>query len=92
MLLNLSLTLPDTQAKRVKDSFAACHGWTATIFSPETPDISAKEIPNPETQGVFLKRKVIEFIKESVKAYEANQSAETARKAKIAEVDTISIE
>lgn len=78
-MATLSITIPNAVATRVQDSFCAAHGYQATL-----PDGSA----NPETKQQFLKRKVVEFIRDSVKAAEATAAAETARQAALTDVDT----
>jgi len=68
--LTISITVPDDQVTRVKDSFCSRFGWTPTIIAPDTQE----EIPNPVTQNAFIKRRIILFIKNSIRTYEAAQA------------------
>lgn len=61
--LSISWTVPDTQAARIKDDFAAFFGWTATIPDPNNPQ---QTIPNPESQNAFIKRVLGNYIKTSI--------------------------
>lgn len=75
--LQITFTVPDARAAQIRDSFVYYHGYTDTI--PDPQDLEGPEIPNPVSKVAYLKKKVGEFIKESVKAYHANQDAEVAR-------------
>lgn len=86
--INLSFTIPDAKAQLVRDAFAAYHGWTATIDDPANP---GTQIPNPEAQGQFIKRRIGEYIKDCVRAHRANQDADAARVASIADTDGIAV-
>jgi hypothetical protein len=89
--LNLTITVPDAHAARIKNSFCAYHGWTATIQDPAFPGDITKRIPNPVTQVAFIKSKVAQFLKDSVKAYEVNVDSDAARIARITEVEGLVI-
>lgn len=70
--------------------------WQATIPDPANPGgpnipnpVARTNVPNPtpramvnnpENKKQFLKRKLMEFIRESVQAFEANDEADKARK------------
>lgn len=79
--LSVSWTIADDKAAGVRDDFAAYHGYQALIEGKA----------NPESQGAFIKRKLGEFIKESVKAYRATQAAQTARITSVSDTDAITL-
>ena len=83
--LNISFTVPDAEAVRIRQDFAEYHGWRSTIPDPDDPE---KTIANPENQVAFVKRKIGDFIKESVKAQRANAASEAARAAAVTAVNT----
>jgi hypothetical protein len=88
--LSLSLTVPDEVATEVLADFVHYHGYTDTISAPteENPEAT---IPNPQTKIAFAKAKLALFIKESIKSYRANATADAARQASITEVEAIVI-
>lgn len=67
-----------TVANRVRQSFCKAHGYQDLINGA----------PNPEGRMQFMKRKLEEYVIESVKAAEATADAETAKAAAIAKVGT----
>ena len=67
--LNLSLTIPNTFATEVLNDFCAYHSYTEKVLGKV-----GVEIPNPETKPQFAKRKVADFVRESIKAYPVNKS------------------
>lgn len=83
-ILNLGVTVPDAQATAILDDFVAYHGYQATI-----KDAEGNDIPNPQTKAQFAKAKVVSFVRESIKSFRANASANSARDVKIQEVDAI---
>jgi hypothetical protein len=58
-----------THGTRIQDAFAASYAYQATINGQ----------PNPESKAQFTKRKIAEYVKDVVRAYEANKAAEDAR-------------
>lgn len=86
--LSLSVTVPDAQATDILNDFCSYHGYQATIPDPADPEAT---IPNPVTKAAYAKAKVASFVKESIKAWRANQAADTARITEITEVDALSI-
>lgn len=68
-MATLSITIDNTHAARVNDAIAAHYGYQATIDGS----------PNPETKTQFVRRMVIQMIKEKVRDYEASVAAESAR-------------
>jgi len=87
-ILKFEITVPDDKATDILSDFCAYHGYQEKVEDPKDPD---KLIDNPVTKVDFAKSKIASFIKESVKAKLANESAETARSATISMVDAISI-
>lgn len=67
-MATLSISIPDDQAARVRNSFCAQYGYQETINGE----------PNPETKAQFMKQKIIQFVKESIKAHERQAASETA--------------
>lgn len=89
-MASITLTIPNSEAARVLDGFAAYHRYRVTIDNPDyDPNVegSLVTIPNPETKIQFAKKKIIEFIKESVSAAEERATLEAARDAAPAEPD-----
>lgn len=86
--LTISITIPDDQAARIKNSFCAALGWTATITDIDTGEVTQ----NPLTQNQFIRRQIADYIKRTVRAYEANQGAEEAMAIAIQAVNSIVIE
>ena len=84
--LNLNVTVPDAQATDILNDFCVYQGYKSII-----KDDQGNEIPNPQTKAQFAKAVIANFVKESIKSYRANASAEIARLAKITEVEAISI-
>lgn len=67
-MASITFTIPNAVSQRVLDGFCKNQGYSATLENGS---------PNPETQQAFLKRKVVEYVKQAVKASEL----ETARNA-----------
>lgn len=81
-MATLTFTIPDAALPRVVDAFATAYGYQALIGDPP--------VANPETRGQFMRRHVMEFIKNTVQAVEVNVAAETARATEIAK-PTVSV-
>lgn len=84
-MAQITINIPDGQVARVRNAFASAYGYQATIPDPNN---AGQTIPNPETKGQFTERKIREFIREVVAGQEATVDANTARSARIAEVNT----
>jgi len=89
MILKLEVNIPDDKVTGVLADFVHYHGYQDKIST--IVDNEEVQVDNPQTKAQFAKTKVAEFIKNSVKSYRANISAEEARIAKIEEVEAISI-
>ena len=84
--VNLSIKVPTAQ--EVTD-FVTYHGWTAKVVDPED---ETKEIDNPVTKAAFAKSKIIDFVRDSIKAYRANAAQDEARTTATEAVDALTIE
>lgn len=82
-MAQLIVTVPDAQVARVRDAFVGTYAYPATVL-----DGGGNPIPNPETSGQFVLRKLREHIKVVVVAYEAQLAGDTARAAKVTEVES----
>jgi hypothetical protein len=69
-LANLTITVPDALVPRITEAFKAQYDYKATL-----PDGTA----NPETEALFMKRMILEYVKQITVAHEAVGAAETAR-------------
>lgn len=67
-MAQITITIPDTIAQRVLDSFAGARGYTGFLQDGITP----------ETKAQFAKRTIINFVKNSVKEWEANNAGNSA--------------
>lgn len=78
-MASIILNISDLTFQRILDGFAGQHNYTETIpdTSPENIVFGAT-VPNPESKEQFLKRKVLDFIAESVKAYELMNVVQTS--------------
>ncbi len=72
----ISITIPDPVVARVRTAFTNTYGYQATIPDPSNP---GQTIPNPETASAFMRRMLMNFVKDTVKGYEASQAVRTAR-------------
>ncbi len=74
-MASITFTIPAGEATRVLDAFAAYHNYQDNVSNPAyDPDVDPPElqtIANPQTKAQFTKSKIIDFVKESVKAEEA---------------------
>lgn len=86
--LTIDLTIPDNKITEVRDAFVAYHGWTATIPDPGNPE---QTIQNPVTKNQCVKQVVGKFVKDSVRAHQSEQAANTARQLSIQSTDSIAI-
>jgi len=78
-MASITITIPDAIASRVVNGFAIHYGYAA-ILQDGTP--------NPETKTQFAKRKLIELIKQAVKASEIQTAANAAATTAADSVDT----
>ena len=67
-MARISIDIPDNILTRVVNGFCSNYGYQDTIDG----------IPNPETKQQFLKRKIIEFVKEAARNTEMNAAANAA--------------
>lgn len=71
-----------SHSTRIQDAFGLYFNYQATL-----PGGGA----NPESKGAFTKRMVAEWVKDIVKAVEANAAADAARTTAAASADAIAI-
>jgi len=72
-MANITIQIPDAVLQRVLDAFAGNYNWTDQLGV---------------TKAQFARQKVQEFIKENVKAFEAQKAAEEARQTAITTVES----
>ncbi len=75
-MATLSISIPDAQAVRVVNKFALRMGYQSEVDG----------VNNPETKNQFLKRKIIEFVQQAVRAQELEE-AEIAARAALTSID-----
>lgn len=82
-MARIQIDIPDTIATRVMDAVCAEYGYSETItpYDPSsgTPTGGTPK-PNPLTKPQFVKRVLADFLKNTVRSYEARTAADTARK------------
>lgn len=83
-MAQIVIEVSDAQVTRVLAAFARQYSYQDEINDPINP---GKKIPNPMTKAQFARKVVTRFAKEVVMTAEANEAAEVARKAKLAEVN-----
>lgn len=83
--LSFSFTVSEEDKTRIIDGVSYQNQYQDQVV------VDGELVDNPESKGAFCKRLVKGWIKANVRAYEANQAAETARLAKMAEVNAIDI-
>lgn len=93
-MAQITITIPDEKVADVRTAFKATYNYQTLIanpdFSPELPvdPVTNPEfIDNPETEVQFFKRKIREWIREVVQAYQVKTAATTAREAAINNFD-----
>lgn len=84
-MAQIILNVPDGQQVRLVNGIAGQYGYQATVPAPNPLD---PPVPNPESKGQFVKRMMLKWAKESVKAYEATQAANTSRDAAATAAET----
>ena len=76
----LCITIPEEHKNRIVNSL----GYKEEIRNL----VGEGKIPNPESKIQFMKRMIIEFLKNNVKSIEANRDVNIARKNAIEKVDS----
>ncbi len=79
-----TITIPDNIVNDVIDGIAFQNGYKDNIQDPDDP---INTIPNPESKTAFAKRMNRKWIRDNVRAWEANQSQKTAREQAITDAD-----
>ena len=80
--LQVCVDAPAAQRTRILDAFTAAYNYQPTVRNAQGVDI-----PNPQTRAQFMKQKLAEYVRETVKTYEATAAADTARTAAAKKVD-----
>ena len=75
-MATISFQIPDAALPRVVSAFAAAYGYQDLVGDPP--------VQNPETRAQFMRRCIMEFVRNTVQAVEVNVAAETARATEIA--------
>lgn len=68
-MTTITITIPDNITPRVINGFAKRYNYSPTLENGD---------PNPETKAQFAKRKIIEYIKQSVKEAEMQDATNAA--------------
>ncbi|MDO8614612.1 MAG: hypothetical protein Q7T33_02610 [Dehalococcoidia bacterium] len=76
-MAQITVTIPDAQAVRVRDAVCTHYGYQATINGA----------PNPETKAQFVSRKVREFLVSIVRGEEVKAAVNTTSATTAAAVD-----
>lgn len=76
-MAQIIINIPDAVAVRVTNGICGAFNYTQAI----------EGVQNPPTKAQFAKAQVIDFIKTTVKNYEANQAMETARSTVTADIE-----
>ena len=87
-MAQITITIPDNVKTRVIEGFCYGAGYQDQIFNPDyNPNVkdSKEKIPNPMNKAAFVKTKIMQYVKETVMAYESQVAAKTAHDA--AQVD-----
>lgn len=83
-MATITLTIPDAQAARVADAFAAAYGYQPTIPNPDpVAALITPTVRNPETRTEFMRRQFMLFLQNTVKSVEVVAAVETARTAEM---------
>ena len=85
-MAQVTITIPDEKVADVRAAFKATYNYQSIIpnpnFDPQLaidPVTNPQTIDNPETEAQFFQRKIREWIRDVVKAYQAKIAAQTAR-------------
>ena len=76
MALQIAFSVPDAQKARVVDAFVTAFNYRDDVEDPENP---GEMIPNPETKGEMVKREIVQYVKDVVKAQEKRAADEAQR-------------
>lgn len=77
-MATISINIPDPVAQRVTDGICGAFNYALSI----------EGVQNPPTKAQFAKAQVIDFIKTTVKNYEAKQAEDTARSTVSSDIDS----
>lgn len=85
-MAQLTITIPPAITQRVINGFALTNNYQELLPDPNGP--LGSTIVNPETKVAFCKRKLLEYIKESVRTAEIKVASKTAMINASVSVDT----
>lgn len=74
--VDLTISIPSDMATRIEGAFATAYGWQEGMTDTKG---------RPVSQRRFVRMKLREFVREVVASVEANEAAETARQAAVAQ-------
>lgn len=75
--MKVTLTIPDEQVSRVITAFTNSYGYQAQIINRDT-DGKIEYIPNTLTKEQFVKQCIMDFIRDTTKRYEIEETQKTA--------------
>jgi hypothetical protein len=79
---DITLTFPESLRPRIVQAVANINGYQAQVPGPDgTP------APNPVTRAQFARKMLKRYVRECVRAWEAQEAAEAARKAAVQAAD-----
>jgi len=88
--ISFSMEVADKATKnRIINGIAYQNGYQDEI---EDPKDSSKTIPNPEPKVQFVRKVVIDWVRDNVRSYEVNNDTDAVRKVKVAEINAINID
>lgn len=86
-MAQLIINVPDAVLPRVLNGFSTFNNYSPTI--PDLTDpLGQRTLPNPETKAQFCKRKIIEYIMESVRTAEVRAASEISARNASTSVDS----
>ncbi len=72
-MAKIILNIPDAKLERITDGVCKNLGYEETNKDPE-----GKDIPNPESKDQFVKRMIIQFLKDNVIVHERQKAKDEA--------------
>jgi len=85
-LATITLTIPNDKIDRIVTAFCGEFGYQDTITNEDGTTST-----NPVSKNAFTKQKVVEYVKQVTRNYEANISAAQARVIVDSDVNSINI-
>ena len=85
-MVKITFDIPADKKDRIIDGYCGHYGYQETVTDEE-----GKEIPNPQTKTQFVKKRMIQSLKDPVITYENKQVREAQTADIKTEVDNIDI-